>query len=177
MPISPLNLPTPNHVVTTTFGSTSSIGGIWWSNTTPNSTTYPTANLAIYMPFRLPTPTLIAQLFCSNGTAVSGNVDVGIYDEAGTRLVSSGSTAQAGTSTNQAFNITDMTIGPGLFYLAVAMDNTTGTLFATTASALNLKFMGFAQEASAFPLPATATFATNAGTFMPIIGFTSRSVL
>jgi hypothetical protein len=53
-----------------------------------------------------------------NGATASGNMDVGIYDYAGTRLVSSGSTAQSGTSAFQDFDITDTLLGPGIFYLA-----------------------------------------------------------
>lgn len=142
------------------------------------SAAYPTASLAIFVPFVLAKPILVKKLWCYNGTAVSGNVDVGIYDEQGTRLCSSGSTAQAGTSTLQEFNITDTVIGPGLFYLAIALDNTTGTLFRGTVTTVALlKQLGMFQQASAFALPATATFATVANDYIPVFGLSTRDVI
>jgi hypothetical protein len=117
------------------------------------------ANRAMYQPFRLTRSFLVQVLGILNGGTVSGNIDVGIYDVAGTRLVSSGSTPQAGTSAVQSFNVTDTWIGPGLFYHAVAMDNATGQL-SRVGPTTNVNIaLGLAQEASAFPLPANATFA------------------
>ena len=152
--------------------------GLFMAEVAPSSGTFVAANRAVYIPFRIPAPMVVTQLFSMNGAAVSGNIDVGIYDKDGTRLVSSGSTAQAGTSTIQAFNITDTLIGPGQFYLAVAMDNATGTLLRIFLFPANgTKVMGVAQQASAFALPATATFATESSGYFPMIGLTGRAVL
>ena len=141
------------------------------------STAYPTANQAIYVPFYLTERLTVTQLWWVNGASVSGNVDVGIYSEDGRRLISTGSTAQSGTNATQVVNITDTPLGPGLFYLALAMDNNTGTLVRGTAGSVDrLKATGCAQEASAFALPATATFATIASDYVPLFGLTTRSV-
>src|SRR5271154_4607263 len=48
------------------------------------------ANAAIFIPFTVPDTITIAKLAAANGTAVAGNVDMGIYSEAGNRLVSKG---------------------------------------------------------------------------------------
>ena len=147
------------------------------------SAVYVAANRAIFFPFRIPHPLLVVKLFAANGTVVSGNIDVGIYDVAGTRLVSSGSTLQAGISAIQEFNIADTLLGPGLFYLAVAMDNVTGTLFRGSSGGTApvplelLVTQGMAQQATAFPLPATATFAQVAQDYIPVIGLTTRVLI
>ncbi len=139
------------------------------------SAAYPTANLALFIPFKVFKRITAVQMFVYNGATVSGNIDVGIYDKNGVRLISAGSTAQAGTNALQAFNITDTPFGPGTFYLAVALDNTTGTLFRGTL-VVNIQpgTLGMAQMATAFALPATATFAQIAGNYIPLIGLTTR---
>src|SRR5689334_23396390 len=76
------------------------------------SAVWPTANLAIYCPFRIGTSRLARKLYWVNGAAVSGNVDCGIYDVAGRKLVSAGSTAQTGTTAVQSVDITDTMLGP-----------------------------------------------------------------
>lgn len=147
----------------------------------PSSTAWPSANLAIFCPIHVGSPVLVKQLFVLNGATASGNIDVGLYASDGTRITSAGSTAQAGTSAIQAFNITDIQIGSGLYYIAVALDNNTGTVeghtFAITAGANALKTMGLAQQASAFALPATATLATITSNLLPWAGLTVNSVI
>lgn len=139
------------------------------------STTYPTANLAIYIPFVIDEPLTVQRLFWANGTVASGNVDIGVYSVDGTRLVSSGSTAQSGPNAHQSVDVTDTLLGRGVYYIGVSMDNTTGTLFRRNAAANDNKIVGCAQEASAFPLPATATFATITTGFFPLVGVLFRS--
>ena len=136
-----------------------------------SSAVWPSANLAIFVPIQIGCAVTITVLVWNNGAAVSGNIDVGIYDAAGTRLVSSGSTAQSGTSVIQQVNITDTLIGPGLYYWAMALDNTTGAVFrATAVNAEACRCMGLLQQATAFALPATATFASMAQNYIPILG-------
>jgi hypothetical protein len=90
------------------------------------SATFVAANRAIFQPFRVAEPCVIKQLYVHNGATASGNIDVGVYSMDGTQLVSTGSTAQSGTSNLQVFDVTDTLIGRGAYYVAVAMDNTTG---------------------------------------------------
>lgn len=144
--------------------------GVATGGSTPSSGAFPAANDALFMPLILQQATLVKRLFSMNGATVSGNIDVGIYSEDGARIVSSGSVAQAGTTDLQFFDITDLMLGPGRYYLAVAMDNATGTLIRATAGLVRLQAIGMAKQASAFPLPATATFATVTATYLPIIG-------
>lgn len=143
---------------------------------TPAATTFPVANDAIFVPFYLHQATLIKRLFCSNGTVVSGNVDVGIYTEDGALIVSSGSVAHAGTSDLQFFDVTDIVLGPGRYYMAIAMDNTTGTIFRANLSVSQQRSLGMAKQASAFPLPASATLAVVTSGFLPLIGAEIREL-
>jgi hypothetical protein len=141
------------------------------------SAVYPAANTAYFYPFSIAAPSLITKLATSNGTTASGNLDIGLYAEDGTRLVSTGSTAQAGTSTLQVVDITDVLLGPGVFYLALAMDNTTGTIFRCAPGGGVTQYMqllGIAQMASAFPLPDTATFAAMAADTILGVGAAMR---
>lgn len=141
------------------------------------STVWPVANLAIFVPFALATPLTIAQLFTANGATVSGNIDVGVYTLDGTRIVSAGSTAHAGTNTLQTYNIADTLLPAGDYYLAIAMNNTTGTLSAHALAAIHLNRLGIAQMATAFPLPATATLAQMASAYLPLFGLTTRTTI
>lgn len=142
------------------------------------SAVYPSANLAIYVPFVLRRQITVAQLFWYNGATVSGNVDVGVYTADGVRITSTGSTAQATINVVQSVNITDVTIGPGLFRMALAMDNATGTLFAVATTLLAfLKATGVTQQATAFALPATATIASATFDYLPVFGLTTGSII
>jgi hypothetical protein len=133
------------------------------------SATFPAANRALLLPFRVVEASIVKQIYVVNGATASGNIDVGIYAPDGTRIISSGSTAQSGTSVMQVFNVTDTLIDRGYYYMAVAMDNTTGTLLRNNISAQNAKYQGFAAMESAFPLPATVTPATSPG-YLPVMG-------
>jgi hypothetical protein len=145
----------------------------------PASTAYPAANLAIYVPFYLTVPSVFQFAAWHNGTAVSGNIDVGIYGSKGTRIASIGSTAQAGTTTSQsAAFASPVQLGSGLYFMALAMDNTTGTLFAMGFGGLPFYIgAGIFQQASAFPLPATATFALATSDYLPKFGLSTEGSL
>jgi hypothetical protein len=136
----------------------------------PASTAWPSANRAILTPMRLPEIVTVTKLYWYNGATVSGNVDCGIYTADGRLVVSTGSTAQAGTSAGQEVNITDTQIGPGIYYLALALSSATGTIFRTAPTLAFLKAMGLLQIASAVPLPASATLAAMATAYVPVVG-------
>lgn len=162
--------------------STQSINGInafgtFYSGTIgTNSGAYPTANMAFFSPFRITQPLTFSTMYVFNGGTVSGNIDVGVYSNDGTRIVSKGGTAQTGGSTIQTFTVTTTELDSGLFYFALSMDNTTGIVYHyAPAQAAFLNFVGVAQMASAYPLPATATFASNTNAYAPAMGLTVRS--
>ena len=141
---------------------------------------YPAADMALYIPFFLFGRTVIKKLGWFNGSTASGNVDAGLYDVAGRRITSTGLTAQSGTNTMQSVDITDVALGAGMFYLAITMDNTTGTLFRGTLSATTdlLVLLGMAQQqlGAGAALPTTFTLARIAQNFIPAVAAFGRTL-
>mgnify|MGYP001614663655 CR=1 FL=1 len=156
--------------------------GVPLSCTAPTnaSSAWGTANLALYVPFFVTEPLIVVQMFALNAGAVNGNIDVGIYGSTGTRLVSLAPAAASGANTIQTFNITDTTLQPGLYYMALSNSGTTHTFLSIipSADAVDvIRTMGVFVETSAGTLPATATFAANTQAFIPYFGLTAESVL
>lgn len=148
------------------------IGNTW------TSAVWPTANTAIFVPFEVYSPVVITRLFVAIGAASSGNIDMGIYDLAGNRLVSAGSTAMGTLNLVQVFDVTDLVLAPGVYYLGCAVNNTTGTTSRFSAGTVQTnRVAGIQEVASAFPLPATVTFGNPANSYIPSMGCTSRGVL
>lgn len=163
----------PSFVIDTEsyYGTLPNIGG------SSAAAAFPTANKVFYLPFRAPTALIVQQMFISNG-AVSGNVDVGIYTKDGTRLVRSGSTAQAGASVLQTFNITDTLIGFGEYYMAVTLDNNTGELQRRSLTVPLPTIAGVLIETTgAFGLPAVASFTSAVDAYLPFMGLVAQSAL
>lgn len=131
---------------------------------------WPSANRAIFVPLLLRSQIQVKRLFALNAAAVSGNIDVGIYTFDGTLIVSTGGTAQLGIVQPQFFDITDLTLPPGKYYLAAALDNITGTNQRSNPAIVICRGIGILQMATAYPLPTTAVFATVASAYIPAIG-------
>lgn len=144
---------------------------------TSGSSTWPSDDLAFFYPFVVYSPITIARMFWLNGATSSGNLDVGIYDEYGNLLVSSGSTAQGTVSVIQDVDITDTFLQAGLYYMAMVFDNTTATIYRHAPGASVAGGAGALQMASAFPLPSTATFAVMATGFVPLFAVTTLTVV
>lgn len=143
------------------------------------STAWTLANRAIFVPFTLNAPFLVQKLWWANGASVAGNMDCGIYSNDGTKLVSTGSTAQSGTSVVQSVSLgTPLLLMPGVpMYFALAASSTSATVVQNASTTPFFKLMAVAQQASALPLPASATFATVAANSIPLCGITSRTLI
>lgn len=116
------------------------------------------ANQAALTRVKAPRALAITKLVWIAGTQ-SGNYDIGLYDAAGNRLWSKGSTASpvSGTITETVSPTVNIPKG-SLFYVAVASDNVTATFRAITlASAEITKTLtgipSAVAVATAFPLP------------------------
>lgn len=149
------------------------------SGGSPVSTTWPSANLGIFVPIVLPAPYLVKKVWWANGAAVAGNVDCGIYSNGGALLASAGSTAQSGTSTVQSVTLgTAILLTPGQYYLALSASSATAAFLAsTTGAAYKQQRGGMAQQAAALALPASFTLATLTNDFIPVYGISSRTVI
>lgn len=160
-----------------TLASASTVSGLRSAlNANFGNGAWPLANWVFYLPFVLygHTPFTHANMWI--GTP-SGNIDIGLYSEDGTRLASTGSVAAAGT-TRQVIALTAAIVAPpGRYYAAATADNTTlqvSRTFSTTALE-NLLTTGILNETTGgFGLPATATFAKPTQAFAPRIGLTGR---
>lgn len=142
------------------------VAGAWNS---PIASHAPTANLAMLTPFTLATDQTVQGFGWFNGSVASGNVDVGIYNEDGTRVVAKGSTPQAGTNTIQTVSITATPLTAGSYFLALVIDNTTGRLDGGVTLHQYLEASGCKQVAASFPLGASLTFAAPSVDIYPVV--------
>lgn len=145
---------------------------------TPGSQVWTAVNRALYIPLYIDRPGIVTKFWTYNGTTAAGNIDIGLYNRSYTRLSSKGSTAQAGTSVIQEFDVTDFAIGPGVYFLGLAASLTTTTFFMHASSvAAYFGGMGVTMEASALPLPATATPVQNVVINLPVAGISFRTLV
>lgn len=169
-----------NHVIISP-SSLESVGvelGHFVNITAPSSGTWPVANRAIFIPFCVYTLFNAQKMGVYNGATANANIEPGIYDDQGNKLTAIGSTAQAGTNVIQSFDINpDVMLLPGVYYMALAMSATTGTVFRSTPAAVLCAAMGMLSQSTAFALPSTATFVTPADGFVPQLFVAGRSVI
>ena len=109
------------------------------------------------------------------GATAGGNFDIGIYNSAGTRLVSSGSTARTLSVWNTA-GLTDTELTPGLYYAAMSADGTNNYSGQAGFTAGTVAALGVCEQTTAFALPATSTMVVTTRTLVPCINFAVRSV-
>lgn len=140
-----------------------------------DATNYPTASLAMYGPICVSTPFDVDKFVIVNGTVVSGNVDVGIYNRVGAKLWSSGAVTQTPASDAQTFDLSpNILLVPDMYYLAVSLSAVAGRLMKTTLGNVTQKrVLGWLEQASAHPLPETATFATAGQVQTPVLAIVS----
>ena len=129
----------------------------------PNSTAaatgvWPSANLAIYVPIRVPSRIVVAKLWFASFSTGTGNVDMAVYDAAGAAVISATNAAKGAATAEQVFDVTDTAIGPGLYYIGLSSDSATDTFLYMNWAAPLPAAWGVRTEASAYPLPATATW-------------------
>lgn len=146
------------------------------------SGTSDTANKAYFYPFRITSWVTVYQVLFWVGATSSGNIDVGVYDAQANRIVSAGSTAMSATvNTVQEINVTDTVLSPGKYFLAWAVDNTTGTVFRTAlADELSLPSYAVYEQtgltAAALPATATPVISTSTGPRIAAVGLQLVSV-
>lgn len=129
------------------------------------SSAWAAANRAYYVPVLVRRRMVVTGIALVIGTTNTGNIDVGIYDEDGRRIVSSGSTPAGAVSTPQIIDIADTVLPPGTYYVAVAADATTLAINRLSVGNPLLRVNGVKfQSTTGFPLPATATMAELTGT-------------
>lgn len=136
-----------------------------------------TINDGFFIPFILEKLTPIRRLAVMSGATMAGNVDLGVYDALGNRIVSKGAVSYAGTTSSWfEVDIPDIFLPPGQYFLATSFSSATATFWGWDASSAfgttglktilgaGVKFM-----ASAHPLPAIATFSGYQNSMVPIL--------
>ncbi len=122
-------------------------------NMDPNSAAnVVTANRAWLIAVNVPTPVTVTAIRTSIA-ASSGNLDVGLYNNSGTRLASSGSVTCPAAGAASINFTASATINPGIYYLAISADNTTATFNRSGIDGV----VGVNYFASSFPLPSSVT--------------------
>lgn len=100
-----------------------------------------------------------------NGSAVAGNVKVGLFDSLGNVVAQSASTAQSGTAAYQdfPFTATYTAIGPGQYFIGVQFNSTSARFRSHTVG----RFTAFKKTGETFGTFTTLTspnsFTTNLG--------------
>lgn len=133
---------------------------------------WPAANRAFYCPVELQYWATVYQMSWNVATQGAGppNYDIGIYDEAGARIVNLGTTAVPAAGLALA-NIADTLLAPGLYFLALLISSTATFPLRGSQGGVGL----FAtcgvqqQDVGSTTLPATATFANPGNALCPLI--------
>jgi hypothetical protein len=145
----------------------------FYSNAVSNgsSGTWPSANRGLFIPIWLPAPFQLASFFCVNGSAVAGNIDMGVYGTDGSLISSKGSTAQSGTSTLQILTLTTpIVLNPGRYFMAISASSASATFISRTPSVIIEQRLGMLQAATQVPLANLPTLATCASAYLPHFG-------
>lgn len=133
-----------------------------------------TGNTAIYMPVWFPEDVTVyaIRFMATNGT---GNYDLGLYDSSFARLASSGSTAMTAAGV-KSLTLSDLhLVGGDLYYVGFALSlNTGAAICASFVTAPPMIAAGFAQQATALPLPNPMVPAAMGGNLYPLINFGVR---
>ena len=168
----------PNRLLMPARHSIDSLADSWMHaySASGNATAWPSANLAIYVPLRIPMRVIVVKLWCVTGADSTGNVDMALYDATGVAVASATAAAKV-NSNEQVFDVTDTAVGPGLYYVGLAHDST-GAFVAWTPAAPVPLAQGVLSEAAAYPLPTTATWAADQSLAMiPFVGVLLESTV
>lgn len=104
---------------------------------------------AYFMPFVVHRTVTIKRLACLNGATIEGKVEMAIYNESYSQIVTSGAVNQSGANTQQVFDITDTDLVPGLYYLGFASESASATATFYGSLANTLRNVSFTSLASA----------------------------
>lgn len=148
----------------------------------PVSTAWPVANLCIYVPIYVYTHVKVYSLWWSNGSVVSGNACMGLYDESGSRIAETGVVAQSGTNAPQEPSITAFDIPPGRYFAGLAVSNTTGHIRSYVSSGgavansdLNKSLAIGEESVTGTQVPATMNPSASARILIPAFGLRTVS--
>lgn len=136
----------------------------------PASASYPSANSAFLIPLVLSESFDLRSLWWVNGSLISGNVDVGVYDQELARVVSTGSTLPNSTNLIQVVDVPLRVLLPRMYWLAIASAGG-GAVFRSLWPATTFaRVAGTGEIVTSFPLPARLVGPVATHTFVPVLG-------
>jgi hypothetical protein len=143
----------------------------------PASFAWTTANMVRFVPFYITEPIVVVKLLHYNGATAAGNNDIGIFDRSGNKIIGGANPAQAGTSAWQEHDITDTALNPGVYFVGLKNDGTTGTYF-RAASLPYARLAGCCSAAGAAGGLASAyTYAAYENALIPIVAMALRTTI
>lgn len=181
-----LELNTPEQPVLTMISPWSPWGQFAnYLSSTLASRTWEAAARVAYFPIAIPRTITVTRVWWVNGATVTGGatVEAGLYSDAGsgaykpaTKLLSA-SAVQGTLNQVQFVNlVANKTIYRGLYWLALMMSSATNTTAWGVAPSAAFDAFSRYQEASANPLPSTATPAASASASMYLFGISTNTV-
>lgn len=150
------------------------------SASTPGAATWESSNRAVYMPVIVPCVCVVRRVWWMNGaTTGSATIEVGIYNQSaygpGSKIIS-GSATQGNASEVQFVDVTDTTLAPGVYWLAIMASTTTNTTLFRLAVNTSQDGTRRMQQASANPLPSTATPVESTAANVWVCGFSTTTI-
>jgi hypothetical protein len=143
--------------------------------TSDASAGWPLTNLALFVPFSVSVPVIPTKGWAYCGTIAGGNFDIGVYDTAGTRLVSSGATARAASTVVSTATLTATTLFPDRWYYMGMSCDGTGNFFSSASAAGIWATLGMVEATTAYVLPSSVTFAVTTRAYCPMFGLNLQS--
>jgi hypothetical protein len=137
------------------------------------------ASIANLIPLYITEYQSSVSFFIVNGATIAGNIDLGLYDSAFGKIVTTGSTAQAGVSIPQSIALVTK-LRPGRYYWAWSSNSATASFQSLGTSSSLARAAGCLQMAAAFPLPTTITPAALADGVvyhLPLGGISMRTLV
>lgn len=130
----------------------------------------PVADVVYYFPWTPAYAATVVKVYWANGIAAANGVEVGLYSSAGALLVSGSANATTNTVL-QRVDVTDYSAAArNRYYIAFVCHSTSPTFRRLATTAELLEASGVLQQTGQASLPATATFAPMATSYVPLFG-------
>ena len=144
-----------------------------------SNTAIPAASVAWYIPFSIPHPMTVYEVWVETGSLTTSNsIQIGVYDTAYNLLFSQATTVATASDTVNSSGMTDVVLpGPANYYMALASDGTRNLLMQSLAIAGSYQVMGLMEQTGL-----TGAALTNPGvpvaftrTVVPLFGLNLRA--
>ncbi len=186
MPDFPETSVLPQKTLVSNWGAQSLAAEAGLAQNLPPATgaVWPAANRALFTAIYIEHQ-CVAKRLAVVVTTQAGNLDLGIYDETGARIVAKGTTATAAAGT-QILDITSgvtgtasPTLSPGTYFLGMGCSSGTAAFKSSTLTSAEMcRICGLQQASLASEvLTATPTFANPASAYWPVIALGTAAVM